>query len=174
MKILDLGCGRSKVPGATGMDHDPGSSADIVHDLDVFPYPLESGSFDAIFCHNILEHVSDVPKAMAEIWRVARNGAEVEIISPFPSSRWLYADPTHKRAFISKSFDFFIPGKAFYGNMPTPARFELLEVTYQKEGCSRWDSLLLRLANRFKDHYESYFMYSYQVHAIKFRLKALK
>lgn len=174
MTILDLGCGNNKIPGATGIDHSPSSAADIVHDLDSFPYPLEKDRFDAVFCHNILEHVADVPRVMEEVWRTARNGAEVEIISPFPSSRWLYADPTHRRAFISKSFDFFIPGKDYYGKMPTAARFELVGVEYQKDTRGWFDSTLLKLANRFKDHYESYFMYLYQVHAIRFRLKVIK
>jgi SAM-dependent methyltransferase len=174
MKTLDIGCGRNKRAGAVGMDRDPGSSADIIHDLDVFPYPLQDDSFDEVLCHNVLEHISDVPGAMGEIWRAARAGATVEIISPFPSSRWFYSDPTHRRAFISKSFDFFIPGTPFHGHIPTKARFELLSVEYQKDACSWWDGRLLALANRFKDHYESYFMYSYQVHAIRFRLKALK
>jgi len=174
MKILDLGCGNNKKSGATGIDYNPSSAADIIHNLDTFPYPLENDLFDDVLAHNILEHVADVPKVMGEIWRSAKNGATVEIISPFPSSRWLHADPTHRRAFISKTLDFFIPGKDFYGNLPTLAKFELIEVTYQKDSCSWWDALLLKLANRFKDHYESYFMYSYQVHAIRFNLKVIK
>ena len=33
-RILDLGCGRDKLPGAVGMDQNPRSDADIIHDLD--------------------------------------------------------------------------------------------------------------------------------------------
>jgi ubiquinone/menaquinone biosynthesis C-methylase UbiE len=45
---------------------------------------------------------------MEEIWRVGKNKGIVEITAPFPSSKFLYTDPTHKRAFVSKSFDFLL------------------------------------------------------------------
>ena len=50
----------------------------------------------------------------------------------------------------------------------------ITQVEYLKDTYRWLDATLLRLANRFKDHYESYFMYMYQVHAISFRLKILK
>ena len=47
-KILDLGCGRNKVPGAIGLDLFPVPGVDVVHDLEAFPYPFENNSFDEI------------------------------------------------------------------------------------------------------------------------------
>ena len=88
MKILDVGCGTNKYPGAIGIDVDPNSAADIVHDLNSFPYPFYDNQFDKIICHNVLEHINDVPRTMEEIWRIGKNEAIVEIIAPFPSSRW--------------------------------------------------------------------------------------
>jgi len=37
MKILDLGCGKRKRKGATGIDISKYADADVVHDLNVFP-----------------------------------------------------------------------------------------------------------------------------------------
>lgn len=174
MPILDIGCGKNKANGAIGIDFNPDSQADIIHNLNIFPWPLEDNTFDVILCHNILEHIDDVPKTMEEIWRIGKNESIVEIISPFPSSRWLYTDPTHKRAFASKSFDFFIEGTEYYGSIPTKAKFALLRVEYQNDLYHWWHRLLLKLANQYKNYYESYFMYIYQISAIYFKLKVKK
>ena len=32
-KILDVGCGQNKYPGAIGIDSNPRTSADVIHDL---------------------------------------------------------------------------------------------------------------------------------------------
>ena len=49
IKILDLGCGKKKRPGSVGVDINPNSDADIIHDLNVFPYPFENSSFEYCF-----------------------------------------------------------------------------------------------------------------------------
>ena len=41
--VLDIGCGSAKFPGAVGLDISADTDADVVHDLDVFPYPIEDG-----------------------------------------------------------------------------------------------------------------------------------
>jgi ubiquinone/menaquinone biosynthesis C-methylase UbiE len=174
MKILDVGCGKNKRKGAIGIDIDPNSDADVIHDLNIFPWPFNDNEFDIILCFNVLEHIDNVPKAMEEIWRIGKNKGIVEISAPFPSSKFLYIDPTHKRAFVSKSFDFFVEGSEYYGKIHTKANFKLLKVEYKKDTNRWWDKFLLRLANKYKNHYESYFMYIYQIHAIYFKLEIKK
>ena len=39
-KILDVGCGQNKYPGAIGIDSNPRANADVTHDLGVLPYPF--------------------------------------------------------------------------------------------------------------------------------------
>src|SRR3954462_7038271 len=46
--VLDVGCGSAKWPGAGGLDISAGTDADVVHDLDVRPYPFDDDSFDQI------------------------------------------------------------------------------------------------------------------------------
>ena len=43
---LNLGCGNKKYPGTVGVDISNRYSPDIVHDLNVFPYPFESGAVE--------------------------------------------------------------------------------------------------------------------------------
>ena len=56
MKILDLGCGQNKVPGAIGLDNIQLPGVDIVHDLMNFPYPIKSVSMDKIYLRHVIEH----------------------------------------------------------------------------------------------------------------------
>src|ERR1700691_3175285 len=72
--ILDIGCGSAKTPGAVGMDISADTDADIVHDLDVFPYPIEDGSFDVILMQDVLEHVAEPMRLADELHRILRPG----------------------------------------------------------------------------------------------------
>src|SRR6266404_3142142 len=59
-KILDVGCGQNKYPGAIGIDSNPRANADVTHDLGVLPYPFVDNEFDEIICRHVIEHVPDV------------------------------------------------------------------------------------------------------------------
>lgn len=106
---LHLGCGNKKAPGAVGIDINPKSQADIIHDLNIFPWPLRSDAFDHVICEHVLEHLDDIVKTMEEIYRVSKDDAVVEIISPHFSSVNSWDDPTHKHHFTLTSFDYFRP-----------------------------------------------------------------
>ena len=73
-KLLDLGCGNNKRVGALGIDFNSRTAADLVHNLNVFPYPLESETFDEVYVDNCLEHLDDVIRVMEEIHRVLQTG----------------------------------------------------------------------------------------------------
>jgi ubiquinone/menaquinone biosynthesis C-methylase UbiE len=106
--ILDVGCGTSKVVGAVGLDLNPATAADIVHDLNVYPWPLADSIFDRIVCSHIAEHVTDMVRFVEEVHRVGRPGAQIEIVTPHFSNRFSYTDPTHVRHLSLFSFDFFV------------------------------------------------------------------
>ena len=54
IKILDLGCGNNKIQGSIGMDFIKFNSVDIIHDLNVFPYPFKPLEFDEIYIKDTL------------------------------------------------------------------------------------------------------------------------
>jgi hypothetical protein len=176
-RILELGCGFSKTPGAFGVDIIPGSQADLIHDLDVFPYPLADSGFDRIICQDVLEHVADFVRTMEEIWRVGAAGAVVEVRAPFMSSVNYFSDPTHRRAFTSRSFDYFIEGRPAFRLGYSPARFELLRCEYDaddrplRRGFHGW---MLGWANRNKAHYENRYAFLYPLYNIHFDLRVVK
>lgn len=49
MRILDIGCGRAKEPGAVGLDWNPAT------DADVSALPVLPGSFDRILIRHIID-----------------------------------------------------------------------------------------------------------------------
>lgn len=82
LKILDLGCGKKKRPGAIGVDYSDRHNADIIHNLNAFPYPLKDDEFDEIYLDNVLEHLDDPMRVMEEVYRVSKPGGQVKVIVP--------------------------------------------------------------------------------------------
>jgi SAM-dependent methyltransferase len=176
-RILELGCGFSKAPGAFGVDMLRGSNADLIHDLNVFPYPLDDSSWDLIICRDVLEHVDDFIRTMEEIWRIGAPGAVVEVRAPFMSSVNYYSDPTHRRAFTSRSFDYFLEGRPASRLRYSKVRFELMSCEYDpdemhhRRGFHAW---ALRWANRNKAKYEDRYAFIYPIYNVFFELRVIK
>jgi SAM-dependent methyltransferase len=105
---LDIGCGKKKQePGALGLDRERGSGADALAELTRFPWPLRDNCADRIYLSHFLEHQPDILRAMAEVHRIAKGGAEVVIVTPHYTSADSYTDPTHLHHLAFHSFDYF-------------------------------------------------------------------
>lgn len=113
-KILDIGCGRNKTPGAVGIDSNPRSAADVIHDLDDVPYPFPDNEFDLIIGNQVIEHVGDVLAVVAELHRIARPGAIIRLDTPHYSDIASYTDPTHRRHLTTESFSYFTGKRTDY------------------------------------------------------------
>jgi len=94
------------------IDHDPNCGADILHDLDQTPWPLDADQFDACHAYQVLEHLGaqgDVHAFFAtfgEIWRVLKPGGLLYATVPSWKSVWCWGDPSHKRVINSGSVMF--------------------------------------------------------------------
>jgi len=187
MRILDVGCGIAKFPDAVGIDRDPNSQADLLFDLNCYPWPLKSNVFDHIVCNHIVEHINDVMRFMSEVHRLGKPGACVQILTPHFSNRYSYADPTHVHHFSLRTFDFFIEptpivptlfSRAFETQHPLPQ--------FYRRPMFRLIAAQLRLArpfrifglqwfvNRFPDFYELYFAFIFPARDIYVELRILK
>jgi SAM-dependent methyltransferase len=109
-KVLDVGCGQRKLPGATGMDILANSAADTVHDMNKTPWPFADNAFDIIFMHHALEHADDIGEMLKEVYRIGSPGSRIIIQVPYFRSVDAFCDPTHKHFFTSESLDYFIEG----------------------------------------------------------------
>lgn len=180
MKILDLGCGKNKVPGAVGIDVNDSSDADIIHDLNKFPYPFESDIFDEIVCNQILEHVEDVFLVMEELYRIAKPEARLRVWVPHFSSADAYGDPSHKRAFSSRSFDYFTsnyPELEFYSKV----RIEKITTRISFWSLPKLGGLKPQhiigaslLANKLPTVYERFFAWMLPAQTLYFEFQVIK
>lgn len=172
MKILDFGCGKKKYPGAIGVDRNPDSDADIIHDLNHFPYPFSSNTFDLIICDNILEHLKEPLLAIEEVYRLLKPEGIVRIITPHFSSDDSFSDITHRHHFSLRSFNIFTNDSSSF-SFYTRTRFELIKKRIIFGRLKRYIGIEF-LANRFSYIYESHFAFIFQAHSLFFEMKAVK
>lgn len=175
-KTLDFGCGLRKRPGAVGVDVNPRSHADVIHDLNRFPYPFSDNEFDEIICDNVVEHLDDIIRVMEELHRIAKPSSLVTIIVPFHPHQQARTDPTHRHFFGVHSFDYFVGGTANAGFEYSKARFTLLSVEFEKGLAQRhwFDRALVAFANARKDLYENRVANIFPVRNLTFELRVMK
>ncbi len=174
--ILDLGCGLRKHAGAIGVDVNSSSHADIIHDLNRFPYPFPDNYFSEIICDNIIEHLDDIVKVMEELHRIAKPSALVKVVVPFFSHQQAHTDPTHRHFFGVHSFDYFIDGTINGGFRYSKAKYALLSVEFEKGLTQRhwFDRAAVALANARKDMYENRLANVFPMRNLTFELRVIK
>jgi predicted SAM-dependent methyltransferase len=95
---LDVGCGPNRQPGWIGMDRRPCKGVDIVHDVQVFPWPIPDSSCDQVLMSHLWEHIE--PKyridVANEVWRIMKSGGQWLISAPYACSPGAQQDPTHR------------------------------------------------------------------------------
>ena len=178
--VLDLGCGNKKRPGSLGLDVIPGTQADVIHDLSVFPYPFPDSTFSEIFADNVLEHLDSPLKVMEELHRICRPGAKVTIIVPYFRSKWAFADPTHRSFFAVDSFSYTDPDHPFFARYAySKAAFKVVQKVFN-EGLVFSGPLkylihgLTRYANKWPHRYEFYLSHLFPLDQLTFELRAIK
>jgi hypothetical protein len=96
---LNLGCGQRLAPGYVNVDRF--KPADVLHDLEAFPWPWPDGCAEEVVFWHVLEHLGAAPDVfigvMKELYRVCAPGAVVRITVPHPRSDLFISDPTHVR-----------------------------------------------------------------------------
>ncbi len=174
-RILDVGCGINKRAGAIGIDRIPGTKADVLVELDHFPYPFRDSSFDGLQAVHVIEHVSDVIKTMEEFHRLVRAGGEVFIVTPHYTDFSSFCDPTHKWHLNSYSLRYFGQDNAGYGYY-SKARFQ--EISTRVKLLSFWRllgfELLVNAFPRFRRFWEFYLCYVVRGKVIEWRLRVVK
>jgi predicted SAM-dependent methyltransferase len=113
---LNLGCGEKILAGYVNCDVLPHLEVDRRVDLNVVPYPFEDACAEEILLDNVLEHLEDVPKVMAELHRVLQTGGRLRLRLPYAKTDWALHDPTHKHFFTERSMECFARGypSSFY------------------------------------------------------------
>lgn len=175
MKILDIGCGVNKYPGAVGIDRLANTAADIVHDLDEFPWPIPDSSFDQLRLIHVIEHVGDVIRTMEEVHRVGRPGARVFVATPHYTDFSSFCDPTHRWHLNSFSLRYFGEDNAGFGYY-SPVRFREISTRVRLLALWRYAGfeLLVHLFPRFRRFWEHYLCFLVRGKSIEWELEVLK
>jgi SAM-dependent methyltransferase len=160
VKILDVGCGINKYAGSIGIDRNPASRADVIVELDRFPYPFRDQSFDQVRAIHVIEHVSDVVRTMEEFFRLVRPGGRIVIVTPHYTDFSSFCDPTHRWHLNSFSFRYFGEDNAGYGYY---SAVRLREVSVHVKLLALWRylgfELLVNAFPRFRRWWEYYLCY---------------
>ena len=112
---LLLGCGNNRAKKIhwtgtdaewqqlTTVDIDPACKPDIVHDLNVLPYPFADNTFDEIHAYEVMEHVGQQGDwrfffaQFDELHRILKPGGFFVATVPMWDSPWAWGDPGHTR-----------------------------------------------------------------------------
>ena len=181
MRTLDLGCGTRRQPDSIGVDVNPNSAADVIANLDRFPYPFADNTFERIYCDGIIEHLGNVVQVMDELYRIARPGAHIIIITPYFTSVDAFSDPTHRHYFSARSFDYFtgnFPEYDFYAQRAHFAKRRVEISFWPLPRLRGWHPQHLLgahwLANRYTSIYERFLAYLLPAQTIRFELEVIK
>lgn len=141
---LDIGCGRHKDLGWTGIDIQELPGVDILHDLNVQPWPVLSSSVDEAKAWHICEHIPPVSvtengtrrpflEFMDECWRVLKVGATIDIETPHGASDGYLHDPTHCNPCTEVTFEHFDPDCGRYLTYQ-PRPWKIVKMSWARDG----------------------------------------
>ena len=180
-RILDVGCGWNKTPGAIGIDSNPRAHADVIHDLGVLPYPFANDEFDEVVCRHVAEHVPDVMAFVTELFRITKPGGRIKISTPHYSNPDWPTDPTHRNHFNSYSFNCFIEARQVF---PFYTQVKLKPIRIYVSLANLWRALGLEFvvnldqrwpAFRFiRKFWEFYLSYMFRGKELQFEFEVLK
>lgn len=182
---LDVGCGPSKLEGATGIDMFDLPGVDVVYNLESFPWPFQDSQFDHIVCRHSINHLSDLVAVMAELHRICKPGGMIEIIAPHYASDNFNTDPTHRTALGIRSMNYFCDNVAFKYRYYSKSRFELVRsnISFRDNRTDfrksvpfnpfRWVGIE-QLVNAIPRIYERFFVYWLPPSELYFKLRVVK
>jgi SAM-dependent methyltransferase len=174
-RVLEVGCGQiRRIPGSTTMDVNPGSIADVIHDLNVFPYPFEDNSFDMVVAEHVIEHLDNVIGVTEELHRITKPGGVLYIEVPHFTSSNFFTDPTHRHSFTTRSFDYFVEGKYVSTYNYSKIRFKKRRAELHFVSENRFMRRLHRWALSDPERYERKAAFILQAEYINFELEVVK
>jgi len=173
--ILDVGCGINKYPGSIGIDRNAHTRADVIADLDQYPFPFADSTFREVRAIHVIEHVSDVIRTMEEFHRLLAPGGQAVIVTPHYTDFSSFCDPTHRWHLNSFSLRYFGQDHGGFGYY-SAARFREISVRVRLLALWRYlgFELLVNQSRRFRRFWEFYLCYVVRGKVIEWRLAALK
>lgn len=159
---LNLGCGMDIREGYINVDCAKLGGVDVVYDLTVLPLPFEPESFVEINCQDVLEHFEYMP-LVVDLYRLLKPNGKLFIKVPHFTSKNNFIDPTHKKMFSYRTFEFFLQNSHFnrnyyfnfkgFSSMKTKITFEKKYLIY-----NHLIEPIINIHNLMKNIFESTFI----------------
>lgn len=160
---IDLGCSRNKAKGYIGIDIDVDSDADIVADINKSGIPLKESSVDTLISKHLLEHMEDPIRFLKEVYRILKDGGQINIEVPHFSSHIAYG-VGHRHHFTYKEL--------------VQIFREEISCTIIKAEITFYKTFRLFgikcLANRFPESYERFWTYIFPAENLKLIVRVSK
>lgn len=107
---LYLGAGTKRLPGYTHVDVHATEGIDVVHDLNVTPWPWDADVVTAIVAEDVVEHLDvSLIDFCNEAWRVMAAGGELFVRTPHHQGDSSWIDPTHRWHLNEQAFHYLDP-----------------------------------------------------------------
>jgi len=137
-----LGGGPNPQQGFVVLDKRPLPKVDIVHDAEVFPWPLPDNSCSVVLMSHLFEHIKPWTTIdfMNEAHRVLEPMGQVWIIVPYAGSHGYFQDPTHCNPCNESTFEYFCPllqgdkAPSMLYQVYRPKPWRLLRLEFSKGG----------------------------------------
>jgi len=157
---LHIGSGKDYKPGWFNVDILPRSMPDALLDLsrsqewplDIDsptqgPVRLAADTLERIYANNVLEHVHDLPSLMSNCLALLKNGGVFDIEVPYEKAPSAWRDPTHVRAFNTRSWVYYTDWFWYLGWLDH--RFQLKQFTFldgQLRPCQEAEAHFMRVS----------------------------
>ena len=129
-QIITIGTNKNWTQLIT-LDNNLECSPDIIHDLNIFPYPFEDRMFDELHAYEVLEHCGKQGdhefffKQFGEFSRILKKGGMMYGSVPEYSSPWAWGDPSHTRVITAGTLSFL--NREFYKQLGDTASSDFLK-----------------------------------------------
>ena len=179
-QALILGCGNKKYDFETTLitrlDVNDSVDADVIHDLNKFPYPFDDSKFDIIVLDNVLEHLDDVIAVMEELHRITKPNAKLVITVPYFRSIWAHLDPTHQHFFTWDSLSYFDVNHIYNQKYAyTKKKFEMVARNFNLNiDKTLYQRCLIKFAEKYPNYYERNISQIFPLEDLTYELKVIK
>ncbi len=172
-RILELGCGIKKNKDSIGVDINIEVNPDVLHDLNIFPYPFENNYFDEVHCEDTLMYLDNFFDTMREIHRITNHGGIIKITNPYFRSKFSYILPEIKCIFSVNSFAFFDPDHVIYKRYKyVDFQLKTERIVFDESINKKWFSKIIKIfANKWPNYYEENFSHIFPLDTLTWYLK---
>ena len=118
-KCLNLGSGRDYKKSNKYEDWvnvDMKKPCDVLHDLNIFPYPFKNNVFDKVIMKHTLEHMLQAWETLREIDRIANKGCVLYFELPIWSNHPEHHNNKHTELYLRSLYKEFQCKKFHFGN----------------------------------------------------------